>query len=378
MSILHVVRRVGMRLLDIQVWDVAGTMTFYLLLSVFPAAVALVSVVSMIGLGQQTIGTLADLAIEIFPSLNTQPWERALLALSRTRGGVAGLVLGVIGALISASNGVAVFHRAMHHVYDTREGRPFLWFRTIVFVETVVLLSLLVLVTAVLSVGSEVSQRIGEFVGISRVAFETWNLVKWPALLLILMLVVSLAYFMFPNVRIRHYRLLSLGSVVSVGVLFASAMALGWLASHVAQFTEVLSTLNGLIAVLVLVWLGCIVLVTGAALDAEILRGRQLALGLPAWDHIQLEPRHRHSLRGMERAAERTEEISRVVVESVHTGEPVTRRRDPWIVERTSLWAVNPSRRALRRHRAERTDGEPPEPLPTGPHRRRPVWKRWS
>lgn len=379
MSVLHVLRRVGVRLLDIQVWDVAGTMTFYLLLSLLPAAVALVSSVSTLGLAEETIGTLGGLAAEIFPSLDTDPWERALLALSSTQGGTVGLILGLLGALISASNGVAVLHRAMHRVYDTREGRPFLWFRTIVFAETVVLLALVVLTTATLGVGSEVSQRIGAVVGISQVAFETWNLVKWPLLLAVLILVVSLAYFRFPNVRLPRYRLMTLGSILAVLVLFGSAMAIGWLTEHVARLTAVLTTLNGVIALLLLVWLACIVLVAGAALDAEFLRARQLALGLPAWDHIQLPPRHRHSLHGMARDADRTEELSRTVVEAARDGAPVTRRRDPWVVDASNPLAVRPSRRAVQ-EQGEQHVAEKPDPAvdaeALGPARRRPVWRR--
>ncbi|NOJ99572.1 YihY/virulence factor BrkB family protein, partial [Corallococcus coralloides] len=140
-----------------------------------------------------------------------------------------GLALGTLGALLSASNGVAAFHRAMHRVYDTREGRPFLWFRTIVFGETVLIIAVVLLCIGMLTVGGEASQRLGGLIGVPQIAFDTWNVVKWPILLFILIIGVSMAYYLFPNVKLPRYRLITLGSTMTVLVLFGSALTLGQL-----------------------------------------------------------------------------------------------------------------------------------------------------
>src|SRR5699024_9911554 len=134
---------------------------------------------------------------------------------------------------------------------------------------------------------------------------------------------VSLAYYLFPNVRLPRYRLMTLGSTLSVLVLFGSALALGQLMDHAARFTEVLSVLNGLIGILLLLrqlmdhaarftevlsvlngligillllWIANIVIISGAALDAEFLRARQIASGLHAWHTLQLEPHATHTI----------------------------------------------------------------------------------
>src|SRR5699024_11510380 len=82
---------------------------------------------------------------------------------------------------------------------------------------------------------------------------------------------VSLAYYLFPNVRLPRYRLMTLGSTLSVLVLFGSALALGQLMDHAARFTGVLSVLNGLIGILLLLWIANIVIISGAGLDGEFL-----------------------------------------------------------------------------------------------------------
>lgn len=346
LSVLYVLHRVRMRLLDIQVWDVAGTMTFYTVLSVFPGAVAMVSLVSMIGVEAQTIRTVSTLLNEIFPTLDPRPFTGAILAVADTNGGAWGLALGTLGALISASNGVAAFHRAMHRVYDTREGRPFLWFRTIVLGETVLLIAVVLLSIGMVVVGGEASQRLGELIGIPQIAFDSWNLVKWPILLFILIIGVSMAYYLFPNVRLPRYRLITLGSTLTVLVLFGSALTVGQLMVYATRFTEVLTALNGLIAILLMLWVGNIVIVAGASLDAEFLRARQIAAGLEAWHAIELDPHATHSLDYLAADAVAAEEIGRAVADSARTGQPLRRRRSAWIVESGSPLAVRPPGRS--------------------------------
>lgn len=361
LSVWHVLNRVRMRLLEIQVWDVAGTMTFYSLLSVIPGAVAAVSLLSMIGIGEQPVRAAAAMVVEVFPAFDPRPYITAILAVSSSNGGVLGLALGTAGSLISASNGVAAFHRALHRVYDTREGRPFLWFRTIVLGETVLIVSVVLLALGMLVVGSEVSQQLGQVIGIPRIAFETWNVVKWPILLVILIIGVSLAYYLFPNVRLPRYRLMTLGSTVSVLTLFVAAQLVGHLTEHATRVAEVLTVLNGLIGILLLLWLANIVIIAGAALDAEFLRARQIARGLPAWHEIVLDPHANHTLDFLARDAAEAEEIGRAVAEAAGAGEALTRTRSPWIVEADSALAVNPPER----HRV--TSSTPADDTPQNP-----------
>src|SRR5699024_11899093 len=104
------------------------------------------------------------------------------------------------------------------------------------------------LATGMTIMGGEASQRIGECIGLARSAFAAWTLVKWPILLFILIIGVSLAYYLFPNVRLPRYRLMTLGSTVSVLVLFGAALVAGQLLVYATRFAEILTALNGLIA----------------------------------------------------------------------------------------------------------------------------------
>lgn len=342
LTVFHVLHRVWVRILEIQVWDVAATMTFYAVLSWLPGSVAIISVLSLLGIEEETVHMVGTLVRQIFPTVDPRPYEQTLLALTTTDGGVLGLLLGTVGALLSTSNGVAAYHRTLHTVYDTREGLPFLPMRARAFLETIVGVVLVIVASAVMLIGNEASAKVGEYFGISSAVFEAWSLLKWPILLIIITLMVSYSYFAFPNVQLPYYRVMSIGSMLSVATLFGAAVLLGWLFEVLARFSTLLSTINSLIAILVIVWVACMVIIAGAIVDAEFLRARQIALGFPAWSSIHLDPQHTRALDYFERDDERHSALAKQVARSALTGEPLSSSPSLAIVDASSLWAVNP------------------------------------
>lgn len=343
LTLFHVLRRTIMKLVGMQVWDVAGGMTFYTLLSVVPGAIAIVSIVSMLGLEDETVVTAAGLVNELLPEINPDVLASTLLSLANSSTGVLGLVLGLIGSIIAASNALASFHRAMHRIYDTREGRQFLWFRTVIFLETLVLMVALIVVLLLVLIGGDLSTRIGDLLGLTAATVTLWNILKWPAILTVLVFVVSVAYHRGANVVQPRFRWLSWGGLSAVLVLFAMTLLLGWLASYAGALDWILGTLSSLGVAMMVTWVSFIVLVAGAAFDAELLRGRQLAAGLPAWDTLQLRTRHTGTLEFLDEDAAQARTTAHAVATSVRTGEPVTVARSPWIAEADTFWSIDSS-----------------------------------
>jgi membrane protein len=340
-TLFHVIRRTIMKLVDMQVWDVAGSMTFYSLLSVVPAAIAVVSIVSLLGLQDETVLTGAGLLHELLPGLEAGVVTAALLALANTDGGVLGVVLGLVGTIIAASNVLASFHRAMHRIHDTREGRRFLWFRTVIFFETLALMIAVIALLLLVLIGGGLSERLGDVLGLPATTVATWNVLKWPVILALIVFAVTVGYHRGPNVTLPPFRWLSWGGLAAVLTLFSMTMLLGWLAERSGTFDRILGTLNGVVVVMVVLWISFIVLVAGAAFDAELLRARQLAAGLPAWDSLQLRTRHTGVLEFLDEDAARARTTARAVAESARTGEPVTVPYSPWLAEADTFWAID-------------------------------------
>lgn len=340
-SLLYVLRRTGYKLLEIQVWDVAAAMTFFAVLALLPTMVALVSTVSLLGLRDETLSTAAGLVHEIWPALSVDTVQSTILALGGQATGTLAVVLGALGALFSASGAVGAFHRAMHRIHDTREGRRFPAFRLAVFLETLSLTVGAVVVLLLVVLGGDLSARIGRAVGLTQQAVDLWNVAKWPVILAIIMIVVSAAYQLGPNVRQPRYRAFSPGAVVTVLLLFGATVLLGWVTANLGQ-TQLVGWITSAIGILAIAWVTVIVLLAGAAFDAELLRARQLAVGLDAADEIQLASRHTAVLEDLERMEERQHRVGRIVSKAARTGESVVVPHTRLLAEAGSFFAVEP------------------------------------
>lgn len=343
LTILHVIRRAVMTLIYIQVWDQAASMTFFLLLSIVPLLVSLVSLITLVGLEESVVRGAVDLIVVLFPAIDPAALAQSLHGLTPDGGSVVGVVLGSIGTLIAASNAVASFHRAMHRIYDTREGRQFLPFRTIVLFETIVLLVAVAAAALMITVGGELALRLGDALGLDRSVVLVWDVLRWPLLLFVLALYVNVAYHRGPNAQLPRFGIMSAGSLVSVIGLFAMAVLVSWLTSISGSVDALLGTLNGVLILLVLAWFAHIVLIAGAALDAELLRARQLAIGLRAWDRIDLRPRNRWTLDFLREDREMAGKLGRLVAQSAVDGQPRRVPRSLWLAEASSPLTITGS-----------------------------------
>ncbi len=339
-TLWFVVRRTWARAIALQVWDVAATMTFYLVLSLLPGLIAISSIVSVANFTEETIWTVAGLVNDLLPALEAATVANTLLSLIDTPGGLTALTLGLIGSLYSASNVVAAFHRAMNRIYDTREGRPFIYFRFIVFIETVVLIVASLALLILIILGGDLSLRLGQMLGLTEETVAAWNILKWPLILVVLIFLVSQAFYRGPNVERPRYRFMTTGAAVTVIVLFASLALTGWLLDRVAIFEQVFTTVNGILYVILMVWLAFIVMLVAAAWDAEMLRARQLASGYRASDELQLATEHTWVLRRLDAEAANRRRISGIIVDNYHNDEPVTTPRTPQLAEAEGFWAI--------------------------------------
>lgn len=323
-----------------QVWDVAATMTFYLVLSLLPGLIAVSSIVALIDFTEETIWTIAGLVNDLIPVLDNTTIAATLFNLIDTPGGVTALTLGLIGSLYSTSNVVAAFHRAMNRIYDTREGRPFIYFRLVVFVETVVLIIALLALVLLIILGGDFSVRLGEAFGFTQETVAMWNILKWPMILVVLIFLVSQAFYRGPNIHRPRYRIMTPGAAIAVVLLFAAVVLTGWLLDRVVLFEQLFTTVNGILYVVLMVWIAFIVVLAAAAWDAELLRARQLSSGYPAGQELQLATEHTWVLRQLDAETANRRRISGIIVDNYHHGQPVTTLKTAQLTEADSFWAI--------------------------------------
>jgi membrane protein len=195
--------------------DWAAALTYYGILSIFPALLVLVSVLGLIG--SSATQPLIDNLGKVAPGPAQDIFTSAIKNLQGS-GGAAGVffVIGLAGALWSASGYVAAFMRASHVIYDIEEGRPVWKTLPTRVILTLVLLVLLAVSAVAVTLTGGLAKEVGGVLGLSDTAITVWNIAKWPALLVMVSLMFGLLYWAAPNVRHPKFRWVTPGGVLAV------------------------------------------------------------------------------------------------------------------------------------------------------------------
>lgn len=273
-----------------QCTDLAAALTYYAVLAIFPALLALVSVLGFFG----QAGTTTDTVLNILGNVSSQA-ETTLepvitqLASSETAG--LTFVIGLLGALWSASGFVNAFSRAMNRVYEVEEGRPFWKLRPVMLLITVVVLLLVVLMALLLILSGPVAEAIGGAIGLGSTALAIWNIAKWPVMVFFAVLMVAVLYYGTPNVKQPKFKWVSVGSIIALLVLALTTLGFSFYVSNFGSYQQTYGAIAGVIIFLLWLWLANLSLLFGAEFDAELERGRELQAGLEAEETVQLPPR---------------------------------------------------------------------------------------
>jgi len=295
----YVLRKTWREFGDDHCTDLAAGLTYYAVLALFPAAIAVISLVGLVGDPQKSVDNILEILQPLVSSDTLGTVRPALESLATSQGAGLGLVLGLAGALWSASGYVGAFGRAMNAVYEIDEGRPFWKLRPLMLVVTLVAVLLVAVVLVMLVVSGPLAESIGSVIGLSSQAVTAWNIVKWPVILLFVVVIVAILYYATPNVKQPKFRWLSIGAVVAILVWILASVAFAFYVATFGSYNKTYGSLAGAVIGLLWLWITNLALLFGAELDSELERGRQLQAGLAAEEELQLPAR---DTRGIEKA----------------------------------------------------------------------------
>jgi membrane protein len=293
----YVLRKTYREFGDDQCTDLAAGLTYYAVLSLFPAAIALISLLGVIGQGKNSVDKVVEILRPLVSTSTLNTVQPALEHIATSQGAGAGLVLGVLGALWSASGYVGAFGRAMNLVYEIDEGRPFWKLRPWTILVTVVAIVLVACVLVMLIVSGPLADSIGNVIGLGSQAVTVWNIVKWPVIAVFVALIVAMLYYATPNVKQPRFRWLSVGALVAIVVWILASVAFAFYVATFGSYDKTYGSLAGAIAGLLWLWITNVALLFGAELDSELERGRELQAGIAAEQQIQLPARDTRGIR---------------------------------------------------------------------------------
>lgn len=274
--------------------DLAAALTYYAILAIFPALLALVSIVGL--LSKPAARSLTDNITRVAPSA-----VRSTLTGIVTQAQASGdkalipLIIGVAVALWSASGYVAAFMRAGNAVYDIGEGRPAWKTLPTRFAITV----FIVVVLAAISVGivftGSLARRTGSILGLGDTAVTVWSYAKWPVMVILFALVVAVLHWAAPNVR-HGFAWVTRGSLLSIVIWIAASALFAVYVANFAGYNKTYGTFAGIIVFLVWLWISNIALLLGLEYSAESERARAYEGGHPHGEEPYAEPRDRRGL----------------------------------------------------------------------------------
>jgi membrane protein len=291
---------------DDQLTDRAATLTYYAVLSIFPGLLVVVSLLGL--LGKSATKPLLTNFLQVAPSNVKQIIEPELTRLQGAHASASfAAILGIVLAVWSASAYIAAFMRASNAIYDVPEGRPF-WKTTPTRIGvTILILVMLVASALIVVVSGGLARHVGQVLGIGSTAVTAWNIAKWPVLLIIVILMISILYWVAPNAkRQRGFRLFSPGGVIAVVVWLITSALFAFYVANFSHYNKTYGSIAGVIIMLIWLWISNLAILFGAEFNAELERGRAEAQGIPLGHEPYVELRDTRKLKKQRKWAEGT------------------------------------------------------------------------
>ena len=275
---------------DDNMTDWAAALTYYGVLSIFPALLVLVSVLGL--LGQSATQPLVENVGKFAPGAAKDIVTTAIENLQKSRGSAGlALIVGLAAALWSASAYIGAFIRAANVVWDVEEGRP-IWKTLPLRLGLTLLMLVLLGITAIAVVlTGPLAEAVGDLIGLSDTFVTVWDIAKWPVLVVIVSLMFALLYWLAPNIRQPGFRWITPGGIAAVLLWIAASLAFAFYVATFASYNKTYGSVAAVIIFLVWLWISNTALLLGAEFDAEIQRGRKIAAGQPAEKEPFLPPR---------------------------------------------------------------------------------------
>jgi membrane protein len=261
-------------------WGAA--LTYYAVLSLFPALLVLVSLVGLFANPERVTSVLTDTISELGPETAAQTFQGPIESITSNRGGAGvAFVIGVVTALWAASGYVSAFADASNTIYEVEEGRPFWKLKPLQLAVTFVLIVLTALVFLSLLLTGPIVGALGGALGIGDTALTVWRFAKWPAMLLLVLLIFGALFYTSPNAKVTGARWVTGGALLALLLWIVASLVLALYVANFGSYNKTYGTLGGVVVFLLWLWVTNMAILFGAEFNAETERARQIEEGVP-------------------------------------------------------------------------------------------------
>jgi len=272
-------------------WGAA--LTYYAVLSLFPALLVLVSLVGLLADPVRVTKVLTDTVSQLGPATAAKTFQGPIQTLTSSRG-TAGIMffVGVVSSLWAASGYVSAFADASNSIYEVEEGRPFWKLKPLQLAVTLVLIVLAALVALSLVLSGPIVGALGSSLGVSDAALTIWRYAKWPAMIVLVLVIFGALYYTSPNTRVTGVRWVTGGAVLALALWIVASIAFALYVANFSSYNKTYGTLGGVVVFLIWMWITNMAILLGAEFNAETERTRQIETNVPGAERsLRLQPR---------------------------------------------------------------------------------------
>ncbi|MGW1562685.1 YihY/virulence factor BrkB family protein [Streptomyces sp. NPDC002144] len=275
---------------DDELTDRAAALTYYGLLSLFPALLVLVSLLGLAG-KSATDAVLKNMQ-QFTPGSARTVITGAVSQLQNNAGlGSVMAIVGIVLAVWSASGYIAAFIRAANAVYDMPEGRPVWKILPVRVALTAVLMVLAVISALIVVFTGALARKAGTALGVGDTALTVWSIAKWPVLAVLVSVMIALLYWATPNARVKGFKWITPGSFLALLIWLLASAGFAFYVANFASYNKTYGTMAGVIVFLIWLWISNLAILLGLEFDAETVRQRAIAGGMPPHKEPYTQPR---------------------------------------------------------------------------------------
>src|SRR3954469_10172695 len=266
----RVLKRTAVSFYDDQMTHHAAALTYYALMSLFPALLLGVSLLGLLGQYPQTYNSVISYLRDVVPADTLTAIDHSLRnAIRHKSNATTGLIIGLVTALYGTTGVLEAARRALNVAFGVEHGRSFLHRKARDIASSFILIGLVLTTLILVFVGGSLAEHLFGHTGA-----HAWNIVRWPLAIVVAMLAFAYIYYVTPDLSERQFKFMTPGAAVAVIAWILISYGFSQYLSHYNDVNAIYGTFAGAIILVAWVWLTNVSLLFGAELNSALNRER--------------------------------------------------------------------------------------------------------
>ena len=265
--------------------DRAASLTYYMMLSLFPALLVGVSLLGLLG-DRSLVTRAVDYARDSGAPAEVTDALQALLikTVSATGGAVSfALVLGLAVALFGAAGAFGAAGRALNVIYDVQESRGYIVHKLADIAFTIAVIALAIVAIVCVLLGGKLAEDLFGLIGVGETAATLWRFARWAVAIGAVLGIYAIVFSAAPDIAARRRRIVSPGAFVGVGVWIAGSVGFFFYVSNFGRFGATYGAFAGGVILLLWLYISSLAFLFAAELNSVVDRnGHRTAESRPA------------------------------------------------------------------------------------------------